>query len=168
MKKILIIVGILAVTGVILFGINVKIIVEESKIFTGDRTLLYKNVSKFENFRKWSPWEKLDPTQTVRIEGQDGEVGAQLFWDSDDDNVGHGSQKITSISPNQIDMELIFTAPWQSTSKVYYVFKDVDGGTELTWGFEGEGPIMQKLFVGPMLSKQYQSGLATLATLLNQ
>ncbi len=34
--------------------------------------VVFKNISTFEQFNKWNPWNKLDSNQTVNDEGPDG------------------------------------------------------------------------------------------------
>ena len=165
MKKLGIIVGVLAIIAIILLAIPMEIVVEKSTIIEAPRSSVYENVSKFENFQKWSPWADLDPTQKVTITGNDGEVGAQLNWKSTSDEVGVGSQRITSISNDRIDLELEFTAPWQSKSEVYYTFTDKETGVEVLWGYKGEGNLMMKTMISGMLGETYEKGLASLKTL---
>jgi len=162
MKKIGIIVGIIVLIGIVFFAIPMEIVVEKSAVINADRATVYENVSKFENFQKWSPWVDLDPSQKVKISGDDGQVGAKLNWESTSDEVGTGSQEIMAISDDRIDLELEFTAPWQSVSQVYYTFTDKENGVEVLWGYKGKGNLMMKLMVSDMLGECYNDGLTSL------
>lgn len=165
MKKALIIIGIIALIVIVAFAIPMKIVVEEKIQINAARSLIYENVSKFENFQKWSPWADLDPNQTSSIKGQDGTLGARYDWSSTSDEVGTGYQTITAIDENKIEMDLVFTAPWESTSKVYFTFTGDENKTTVLWGYKDEGNLVMKLIIGNMLSKNYQDGLNELKTL---
>ena len=46
--------------------------------------------------------------------------------------------KITTITPNSyIETELRFLKPFESTSTGFFNIKQVEGGTEVAWGFKG-------------------------------
>lgn len=165
MKKALITIGIIAVIAIIAFAIPMNIVVEEKIEINATRSIVYENVSKFENFQKWSPWAKLDLNQTTSITGEDGTLGAKFSWASTNDEVGTGSQSITAINEDKIEMELEFTAPWQSKSEVYYTFSGDENKTTVLWGYKDEGNLVMKLMIGNMLSKNYQEGLNELKKL---
>lgn len=165
MKKVGIIVGIVVLLAVVFLAIPMESKVERSVVVNADRSLVFENVSKFENFIKWSPWSKIDTTQKVIIAGEDGTLGAKYSWESSNDEVGTGSQTITKINENEIEMDLEFTAPWQSVSKVYFMFEDVAEGVKVTWGYRGEENLMVKLMVEGMLEDCYDDGLSGLKTI---
>ena len=105
------------------------------------------------------------PKSNLYIEGQDGTVGAKFSWASASDEVGTGSQTITAINQDKIEMELEFTAPWQSKSDVYFAFSGDENKTTVLWGYKDEGNLVMKLMIGSMLSKNYQDGLQALKKL---
>lgn len=168
MKKVLIVLGIVAVLAVVFFVIPMKVVVEETTIIKASKAVVYENVSKFSNFQKWSPWSKLDPSQKSEITGGEAVVGSKYSWSSESDEVGTGSQTVTAISQDRIDMDLEFTAPWQSQAKVYFLLGGEDNAATVTWGYEGEGNMMMKMMVSNMLSKSYKDGFSELKKLCEE
>ena len=167
MKKILIGIVVLVVVFIAYMFMPTTLKVEESIIIKANKALVYDNVVKFENFAKWSPWSGLDPDQVNKLTGTDGEVGATMSWISKKEDVGEGSQKIVSKSPDRVDIKLKFTAPWESESNVYYLFKNVEEGIKVSWGFEQEANNMMGLMgIEKMLSEKYKEGLAALKVLI--
>ena len=162
MKKVLVVLVVFVILAVVFFAIPMKMEVDRAITIQADRATVYSNVSKFENFVKWSPWSAMDPTQKTVITGEDGQVGAKMEWTSESDEVGSGYQEITKASDERIDMHLEFTAPWQSQSLVYYEFSGSDGDVTVNWGYEGEGNLLTKLMVEGMLGKNYEQGLEAL------
>ena len=127
---------------------------------------LKKDVGDFNHFGDWSPWSDLDPAYRVSVEGLPLTVGHKFNWSSDSADVGSGHQAITAISENQIDLTLIFTAPWESEANVYYKLEKVNGGTKVSWGFEQEANLMMGFFgIEEMVGESYDKGLAKLKTL---
>ena len=168
MKKVLIIVGIIAVVAIVFFAIPMNMKVDRAVTINADRALVYNNVSKFEIFEQWSPWAQMDPSQEVTVTGEDGQVGAKMAWVSESDEVGSGSQEITKATQDRIEMNLEFTAPWQSKSLVYYDFSGEDGNVTVNWGYEGEGNLLTKLMVEGMLGENYEQGLTDLKKMCEQ
>lgn len=162
MKKVLIIVGVLVALVIVFVAVPMKLTVEESVTINADRAVVYDNVSKFSNFAKWSPWADLDPSQKMEITNGEAVVGSKMSWTSTSDEVGTGSQTVTAISKDRIELDLVFTAPWESQSKVYFDFGGTDGAATVTWGYEGDGNLMMKMMVEGMLSDNYNQGLASL------
>lgn len=166
MKKVLIAVGVLAVAAIVLFVIPLEIVIERTAVIKADRAVVYNNVSKFEEFAKWSPWADLDTSQTVAYSGVDGTVGAKFNWESTNDEVGTGSQEIVGITADRVDMKLVFTAPWQSTADTYFVLSDKEEGVEVLWGMKTDGNLMMKFMMTGMLEECYDQGFANLKKLV--
>ena len=146
-----------------------EIIVERSTEIKASVEELTKQTTDFNEFRTWSPWSEMDPNAKFEIKGEQGKVGAEMTWSGNDD-VGTGQQIVEAISPERVDMKLIFTAPWESESKVYYLFEPKGETTKITWGYNGEMPLMGALFVNmdEMLGGEYEKGLAALKAKLEK
>lgn len=166
MKKVLIVLGILVALVVVFIAIPVDCVVERTAIIKADRAVVYEHVSKFENFTKWSPWADMDTTQKTTLSGVDGTVGAKFNWESTNDDVGTGSQEITAITQDRIDMDLIFTAPWESQATTYFTLTDKEEGVEVLWGMKTDGNLMMKLMITGMLEECYDQGFANLKKLI--
>ena len=101
--------------------------------------------------------------------GDDGKVGSKVAWESDNKDVGVGSQEITALDPNKrIETHLDFGA--HGTAEAYFDFVETDGTTTVTWGFDcemGNNPIGRYfgLMMDGMVGSKYEEGLNNLKTL---
>ncbi|MEQ9374741.1 MAG: SRPBCC family protein [Imperialibacter sp.] len=149
------------------FMIPTEYHVERSTTINAPQKLIMQHAGKFENFVKWSPWNKLDPNMTYTIEGTDGEVGSRYSWVGND-QVGEGSMEITSVSENKIEEDLIFLKPFESRAKVSLTFETTSDGTKVTWAMDSESPrpmnLMNPMMDG-MMGPDFESGLAELKVL---
>lgn len=161
-------IGIGVAIGVaILLALNIikkDIHVERTKTVNASLETIQNQITNFEHFSTWSPWADIDPNSKETYKGEQGQVGAEFHWESESEDVGTGYMKTTSISNERVDMDLVFTAPWESESKVYYTFEEKGESVDVTWGYDGEMPIMATFFVNmdEMLGGQYEKGLAAL------
>lgn len=60
------------------------------------------------NQEHYSEWFKADPALRPDITGEDGTLGAILFWNCTIEDIGEGTQSIRSITDDRIDMYLNF------------------------------------------------------------
>ena len=139
MKKALLIVGILILLVFIMHLIAPKNYqVERKVIVTTHIDTVFKSLCSLKEQQEWSPWADLDPDMKVDYRGIDGEVGSVTYWIGNKD-VGEGEQEITKINANtDIETELRFLKPFESTSIGFFKLKNMDNQTEVTWGFRGK------------------------------
>lgn len=142
--KILKIVGIIVFLVIVLFFIigifaPKKYSVERSIVINAPTEFTYYYASKFSFFPKWEPWGKKDSTQTFKIKGEDGKVGAIYTWKGK--MTGEGELKITSMRKNnRIDYWLHFVKPREDEAKASLIFEDQNANTKVTWKFYGKSP----------------------------
>ncbi|MCC6685245.1 MAG: SRPBCC family protein [Bacteroidia bacterium] len=126
-------------------------------------------IKSLKNMQKWNPWVEKDPNMKNTFEGTDGEVGSKNYWSGNDD-VGEGSQTITSISETKVEADLYFIRPFESKSKVDYTMTADGEQTKVTWGFATSksfpmnGLLMVMIKMGGM-NKDFDKGLGKLKTL---
>ncbi len=132
---------------------------------------VFKNVTTYENFKKWSPWQNLDSNITTTIEGTDGTVGSKYSWKGND-KVGEGSMTVLKIEENKsIEQALEFLKPFKSSTTTYMNLEPADGGTKVTWGMKGESGFIVRIMMTLMggmdkaVGKDYENGLANLKKL---
>mgnify|MGYP003689571967 FL=1 len=96
-------------------------------------------------------------------------VGAKYTWRGNEE-VGTGSQELVEVTAETVKTKLIFTAPWESESDIFFNFLEKENVTHVTWGYIGEMPLMMTLFVDmdEMLGKQYEEGLLSLKTICEE
>jgi hypothetical protein len=107
--------------------------------------------------------------------GTDATVGFISYWDSNDKNVGKGSQTITKIvEGDSIYTHLRFEVPFEAEDDSYMSTKSIDAShTKVTWGFKGKYPYplnIMKLFINleEMIGNDFETGLNNLKKLLEK
>lgn len=170
-KAIKIIAPIVLVLGsvFVLNTIEEDVHVERSKEITADLSVIKAEIADFEKFSTWSPWADVDPNAKNEFKGTQGEVGAEFHW-SGNDEVGTGYQKVTAITNDRIDIDFVFTAPWESTSKVYYLLKPQERSVHVTWAYDGKMPLLMSFFMDMdvMIGEKYEKGLNSLQEKLSK
>ncbi len=139
MKKALLIVSILIILVFILHLVAPKAYQVERKIVvTSQIDTVFKSLCSLKEQQEWSPWAEMDPDMKVDYRGIDGEVGSVTHWIGNEE-VGEGEQEIMKVNPNtDIETELRFLKPFESTSIGFFKLKEIENNTEVTWGFSGE------------------------------
>ena len=164
--------GIIILLAVVGFFLPQTQHLERSITINADQQAIFTTLNSFESFNEWSPWAELDPNASYQYSGPASGVGAGMSWTSDEPNVGNGSQKIISSEPfNRVQVELIFGDNDVTTAS--YTLAPVDGGVEVTWGFDADfGNNIMGRYFGLLLEKflgpQYEQGLANLKTLMEK
>ena len=118
----------------------------------------------------WSAWAKLDPNAKVTFEGPSTGVGAKRSWESEDSQVGIGSQWIVDSEPNKlVRMNMEFDGQ-DGTPQASLILNEEAGGTRLDYTFDAvmEG-VINKLFgamLESMLGPMYEESLTNLKELI--
>ncbi|MBX7204366.1 MAG: GyrI-like domain-containing protein [Bacteroidia bacterium] len=142
---------------------------ERSLSIKAPAPVILGQIKSLKNMQKWSPWVELDPNMKNTFEGTDGEVGSKNSWSGNDD-VGEGSQTITSISETKVEADLHFIKPFESKAKVDYVMAADGEQTKVTWGFSTNksfpmnGLLWMMIKMGGM-NKDFDKGLGKLKAL---
>lgn len=109
--------------------------IERSIEIEAPQEVVFEQIRLVKNYEKWSPWHDLDLNMKTSLEGEDGAVGTVYRWDGNED-VGQGSQRITAIGPNRIDLEVTRLKPWKSTAPMSFELQDKSPLTRVTWHFD--------------------------------
>lgn len=128
--------------------------------------IVFEQVADFNNYLKWNPWSKIEPTAKNTIRGTQKEVGASWRWEGSD-RVGKGSLTIEKIEPHKsIQSKLAFIAPYQAVASDNWVFEPTSNGTKVTWHNAGELAYPMMRYMGfmfeSMLGPQFEQGLRDL------
>lgn len=159
-----------------LFGIFAAILIAaamSSKAFNYKQSItinapvdkVWPHVNSMQAMDTWSPWTEKDPNIKQTFDGEQGQVGSSLSWQSENPEVGNGKQTIMAIdAPNRIDTQLHFLGEYESIAKAYVTLSDKNGQTEATWGFESEMPFPMNAMMffmspGDMLGNDFSKGL---------
>jgi uncharacterized protein YndB with AHSA1/START domain len=122
-------------------------------------------IDDFHNWRRWSPWEDVDPNLERDYSGADSGTGAKYAWEGNR-KAGKGSMEIVSSTPERIDLRLLFEKPWKADNKVAFeLTPSGDAATEVTWRMSGTTTGFAALFsrvvsMDRMVGKDFEKGLA--------
>lgn len=166
MRWILYIIGLLVLLVMAGFLFPREVNVERSVYIDKPPAAVFPTLNNLRNFNNWSPWYSIDPTTDYIYSGPRQGVGNKMSWNSDNPNVGRGSQTIIDSQTNSlVRTHLDFGA--QGTAMAELQLEPQGSGTNVTWTFNsdmGSGPIARwmGLVVKNMVSDSYERGLSKL------
>lgn len=140
--------------------------VSRSVVVEADQTEVFALVNNYRQFNRWSPWAAKDPDTKYEFSGPDSGVGAKMSWQSENPNVGSGSQEIIEVEPgSRVRTRLTFEG-FDSASYATFRLEPADTGTRVTWEFEANLDSLIGRYMGLMMDKwvgaDYEQGLARL------
>jgi hypothetical protein len=122
----------------------------------------------FREWRRWSPWEDVDPELQRTYSGADAGVGARYEWKGNK-KAGEGSMEITESTPSRVVTDLRFLKPFKAQNITRFDLVRSGGGTDVTWTMTGRrGAVMSlmgRLFFDRAIAKDFDKGLARLKAL---
>ncbi|MFN3530133.1 MAG: SRPBCC family protein [Bacteroidia bacterium] len=176
--KILKIVGIALISLVALFLIAAALTpktytVSVAETIEAPAAVVKDYVRILDNQKHYSIWVMEDPDLSPLITGEDGTVGAQQYWNSDNKNVGEGYQTITGLTDSRMDVDLKFIRPWEGEAKAATLYEAITPNqTLVTSEFYGNDPYPGNLmgyWLGrSMIAKAQQENLANLKRILER
>jgi len=137
--------------------------VSRSAVINASDSVVYHNIADFNEFYKWNPWSKMEPTAKISMTGTPGQPEHQYNWEGKE--TGSGYMKIKSVEPNKmVDMELKFIEPFESLADTRFDISPEGAGSKVTWTMSGENNLMGKwmcVFVSmdKMIGKDFEAGL---------
>jgi len=84
---------------------------------------VYEYIKLLKNQELYSVWILDDTTNTIRYIGVDGTIGAQAVWVSE--KSGKGSQTISKLDGERVDVDLKFIEPYESNQKASTIAKKI-------------------------------------------
>ena len=114
------------------------------------------------------------PAIKMNYKGTDGEVGFVSAWDSKMEDVGVGEQEIKKLTNNEINTEIRFKVPFESTNQGYMMFDEISPTqTKVKWGMTGSfaKPMNLMMLVMDMdkeVGKDFDEGLGNLKSILEK
>lgn len=166
LKNILIAIAvILGIAAVGIYFLPDRYNVSSSIEITKPSEVVYAQVSDFNKWSTWSPWQELDPKASIRVEGASSSEGHKMTWNGE--KSGEGNMTIVLTEPGKrVSSELNFIKPFKATAKDYWTLEQTGNTTKVTWGTEGglSYPFgrLFGLSVDDMLGKSQKHGLENL------
>jgi len=169
----------------ILLGLIVLLLLTAAVIGTGwsfEKSILinapvdkvWGHINTLAKINQWNPWMGKDPNIKVEYSGVDGTPGASFTWDSQDKNVGAGSQTITRVVENsQVASRVNFLRPFKGVGEAFFDLGSEAGASKVTWKIVSSTPYpmnILKLFgvIEKNMDKDFGSGLNKLKALSEQ
>ncbi len=166
--------AVLAVTAVLSLLMPTNQKVERSITINAPAAVIYQQLTRLENFNKYSVWSQQDSTAKYSMTGTDGTVGAATSWTGDPAISGDGKIEIVSLEENKsIKHKLSFTKPQKGTAESTFTLKESNGTTSVTWNFVLATPRPWNIFnlfysLDKNMGKDFEEGLATLKTAIEK
>ena len=148
--------------------------VERTVTIKAPAAAIYQQLSKLENFDKFTVWSQNDPSAKFTLTGKDGTVGATTSWKGDPELAGEGSIEIIGLQENKsISHKLNFTKPKKGNANSVFELNEVNGTTSVTWHFELATPRPWNIFnlfasLDKEMGKDFDQGLAMLKTAMEK
>lgn len=147
--------------------------IERSATMRAPAPAAFAQVNDFQNWRAWSPWEKVDPALKRQYEGPKAGTGAVYAWQGNKD-VGEGRMTITESRPGErVGIKLEFFKPFAATNAAEFTFKPAGDGTAVTWSMTGQNNFLSKamcLFIDmdKMVGGMFEQGLAQMKSVVEK
>lgn len=147
--------------------------VEETKVITAPVEMVFQEVNELKNWENWEPWSAEANDMIIEYGAKTSGDSATYSWKSE--SAGDGEIKTIAAKPySEIEQEITFkTSFGESTSDVYWEFKEIENGTEVTWGIKGHQSFMEKLAftfqeqsISEMMRPKFQKGLNNMESVI--
>jgi hypothetical protein len=137
--------------------------VERSTVIQADAARIFPYLNNFHRFNEWSPWAQRDPNTRYTFSGPEAGRGARMSWESDNEDVGSGSQEIVESQPNdRVATALDFGQ--MGTARAAFRLQPDNTGTKVTWSLDTSLPAnpiarWMGLFFDRFIGADYEEGL---------
>jgi uncharacterized protein YndB with AHSA1/START domain len=138
--------------------------VVRSRTIAAPRERVHELIDDFHSWRRWSPWEDVDPDLRRDYSGAESGVGARYAWEGNR-KAGKGDMEIVSSSPERVEVRLRFEKPWKATNHVAFdLTPSGDAATDVTWRMTGRTTGFAALFgkivsMDRLVGKDFEKGL---------
>jgi hypothetical protein len=139
--------------------------VNRTLVINAPDSVIYKNIADFNEFTKWNPWSKMEPTAKVTVSGTPMQADHLYQWEGD--KTGSGQMTIKNVDSNKmVDIELKFIKPMENIADTRFDITPEGTGNKVTWTMSGEsnGTLSKWmcLMMDQMIGKDFESGLQSL------
>lgn len=141
--------------------------VTRTELIAAPAEQIYPLIVDLHEWRKWSPWEGLDPHLDRTYSGPQAGPGAGYAW-SGNRKAGKGTMKVADVTePSRVAVDVAFEKPMKSTSTSVFTLAPRDAMTEVTWTMTGPHSLFSRIaaplgLFDRMIGKDFEKGLAAL------
>lgn len=171
----IIVLAIIAIPFVLALCVSSESVIERSITINRPLDAVFSYIRLLKNTVYYSKWVMQDPKVRLAYTGNDGTVGFVSAWDSDDKQVGKGSQEISAIRDNvRVDYTIRFEKPFENTAYSYLETRSLGPGqTEVKMVFKGKRNYMMKVMqvilqIDKMLGRDIDTTLRNLKQVLER
>ena len=136
-----------------------KFHIDQATVINKPIAEVHKHVSDFHTWSEWSPWLIADQDAKVTVKPN----GKYYEWTGPVS--GDGNMNMFAETDTRIDIDLTFLKPWKSKAKVWFLLKEVEGGTELRWLMDSSLPFFMFFLVSmfkALIAMDFDRGLRML------
>jgi effector-binding domain-containing protein len=112
-----------------------------SKIIKSPKTVVFNYVNDYRNWENWFSWKENDSNLIYNFPENTIGIGSSFSWSGAE---GTGNIKTIFVKTNDSLAQTMHCN--ESSSKVFWSFKDTIGGTKVTWRTKGTLPFMDKIY----------------------
>lgn len=136
--------------------------VNRTTVINAPDSVIYKNIADFNEFLKWNPWAKMEPTAKTTISGPVAQPEHLYQWEGKE--TGSGQMKITGVEANKmVNIELKFIKPFESIANTNFEIVKDGNGNKVIWTISGESKGTMDKWMGlcmdGMIGKDFEAGL---------
>ena len=123
-------------------------------------------INDFPSWRKWSPWEDIDPDLKRAYSGTPSGKGAVYEWDGT--KAGAGRMEILDApAPRKVTIKLDFIRPFEAHNTAEFTLQPQGDATAVTWAMRGKNIFIGKVMsifmdMDKMVGKDFEKGLQSL------
>jgi hypothetical protein len=142
--------------------------IKRETVINAPDSVVYNNIADFNNFLKWNPWYKAEPSAKIAISGTAGEPGHKYTWDGK--KTGQGEMVVKKAEPYKlVEDDLRFIKPFDGSADTQFTLENVPEGTKVVWSMTGQNKSSLDKWMGLMMNmmmgKDFESGLKDLKDL---
>lgn len=138
--------------------------VEASAIIDAPKSVVWKQVSDFNNWGNWSPWKEMDTTIVADASGPAGQEGAKYHYIGKD--AGEGVCTNMGVNGMEMKYHMDFIKPWEGTADGIYKVSEEGGKTKISMTYNQPTSFMMRgmwaLMGKSMLTKMFNRGFELL------
>jgi len=141
--------------------------VERQILIQAPDDIIFILINDLKNWKRWSPYENLDPAMKKTFSGADSGVGAIYGWDGNN-KAGAGCVEFARSMPNAlIGIVLTMIRPFSATNQVEFRLQSQRHGTLVTWAMDATPNFISKAMslvmdLDKLIGGQFDEGLANL------
>lgn len=172
-QLLLVVLGIVAIIAIRALFIPGSFRVERSLMVKATPEAIFPLLNDFQQFGRWSPWEKLDPAMERQISTPSAGPGAVYEWRGNS-KAGAGRMEILQQDPSKsVRVKLDFLQPFESHNTTDYTLTPVGDSTRVSWAMYGPSTFPSKVMqvfvsMDKMIGGDFDRGLAAIKSIAEQ